>query len=211
MPEEISPEEKLLKIIRPKPLASAEAGAASSGTAPKASGGISFFSGTGLTWGEQFLVGLGLALLSYFLFTLFASNRQVPAPLAQTGASDPVSEASSQELFSDLETLEYYLAPVRDKDIFGSLIEKKAEPPVVVKDPEPPPEPVRVPVTNITQKLRVVGIILDSNPEAILEDLEKKESLFLHKGDRIRDAVIEDIQEGKIILKYEDQTIELVQ
>ena len=45
--------------------------------------------------------------------------------------------------------------------------------------------------------------------QAIVEDLDAKETVFLAKGDAIKEMVLEDIQETKIILNYQGQRFEL--
>ena len=53
--------------------------------------------------------------------------------------------------------------------------------------------------------------MLDKTSEAIIEDMEAKQTFFLRKGERIKDAIVDEIQESKVILLYGDQRVELVQ
>lgn len=67
-------------------------------------------------------------------------------------------------------------------------------------------EAVKVSLAN---KFRVVGIVLGRIPEAVLEDVESKKTLFLHEGDIVEGAEILRIQEGKVVLRLDDEDIEI--
>jgi len=71
-------------------------------------------------------------------------------------------------------------------------------------------EPV-VPFSNgdLSQNLKLVGIILDDNPVAVVEDRNKKETVFLSLGQRIGDAILQEIREGKAIFLYRGNNVEL--
>ena len=59
-------------------------------------------------------------------------------------------------------------------------------------------------------KFKVVGIILDGNPQAVLLDRQENRSVFVHKGDHLAGFVVKDIQEGKVILSFKDHEWELM-
>lgn len=58
--------------------------------------------------------------------------------------------------------------------------------------------------------LVLLGIYLDEKPQAIVEDLKDKKTYFLYEGDFIRGMLVEKILKGKIILRYQNQSLELV-
>jgi hypothetical protein len=61
------------------------------------------------------------------------------------------------------------------------------------------------------KNLKLVGVVLDGSPVVIIEDLKSKETLFMRKGDSVYGAVVDDIQEGKVIFSYQEQWVELTQ
>ena len=63
--------------------------------------------------------------------------------------------------------------------------------------------------TEFIKGLEVVGIVLDGNPQVIIEDGQAKTTWFLHKGDRLRQGFVEDIQEKKVILNHQGQRLEI--
>lgn len=71
-------------------------------------------------------------------------------------------------------------------------------------------ETAAVPVYDLSKDFKLVGIVLDKKPQAIIEDLESKQTYFLHVGDSIRNAVVKEIHEGKVVFSYNGQTVELV-
>lgn len=62
---------------------------------------------------------------------------------------------------------------------------------------------------NFKDLLKIVGIVLDANPQVIIEDLELKQTFFVLEGKEIRGAVVETIQADKIILSYKGKKFEL--
>ena len=59
-------------------------------------------------------------------------------------------------------------------------------------------------------KFRVVGIILDRDPQAVLQDRQQNRSVFVHKGDHVASFVVKDIREGKVVLSYQNHDWELM-
>ena len=57
--------------------------------------------------------------------------------------------------------------------------------------------------------LKLVGILLDGEPKAVIEDLKKNETLFLSPGQSLGNAVLQEIQEGKVVFVYQGQRVEL--
>ncbi len=62
---------------------------------------------------------------------------------------------------------------------------------------------------DMSSQYKVVGIILDRHSQAVLKDRQSGKSFFVHKGDRLGDAVIGDIQDGKVVLSMGDRNWEL--
>ena len=58
--------------------------------------------------------------------------------------------------------------------------------------------------------LSLVGIVLDEEPQAIIENKTDKKSYFLRKGDFIGDIKIEEILDGKVIVSYAGEEFEMV-
>lgn len=100
-----------------------------------------------------------------------------------------------------------YESMIAQRDIFKPawIAQEPAVTEQVVLGPADPP------ATEILQNLKVVGIILDAVPQAIIEDSQTRQTYFLHKGESFKGAVIENIKQSKVELKLGGQTITLVQ
>ena len=101
---------------------------------------------------------------------------------------------------------EEYASVIAKRDLFELPAE---ESPPVVQQPvvvQPIQEVVK---RDLSQELRLVGIVLDGQPQAVIEDLRNKETLFLRKGETHGDIILEDVQAGKVTIRYRQELIEL--
>lgn len=97
-----------------------------------------------------------------------------------------------------------YTQSIAFKDIFKS---------VYVRDQkvEEDQQSKSAPAVDLIKDYRLVGILLSQKPQVVIEDLKNKETLFLNKGDRISGAVLDKVEEGKVIFIYNNQSIEMNQ
>ena len=59
----------------------------------------------------------------------------------------------------------------------------------------------------LKEKYRIVGIVIDKNPEVVFEDITTTETFFLSSGETLGEAVIQDILPGKVVLAVGDSTV----
>lgn len=99
-----------------------------------------------------------------------------------------------------LKPYSYYAAQFDQRDIFettpyaGSIAKSST---------------VSANLNQLTKDLKLVGVILDNNPQAIIENNADKKTYFLHKGEFINDMKLEVITESKVILSYGNEKMEL--
>ena len=62
----------------------------------------------------------------------------------------------------------------------------------------------------LTKQLKLVGIVLDKDPKAIVEDLATQQTFFVSPGERIGNAVVQEIRQDKVILIFGQEKVELV-
>lgn len=204
MDEPKSPEEKLLRLIRRKnrqPAGKGEARPAIflNGILNKVKQKKDRVINAAFIFLQRGLPIIVLILFGYALYEFAAARHDINTILK--GASPASAAANPQETPAvDVKPYSYYQQEFNSRDIFESPINKKPE------EPNPAPS-----IPELTKNLRLVGIVLDREGEAIIEDLEVKQVFFLRKGDRIRDATIDEIKESKVILTYHDQRVELTQ
>ncbi len=103
----------------------------------------------------------------------------------------------------------YYMEVISSKNLF-----RLVEPPPPPAPPKPaveaPKEP-EVKIDTLTRHLVLQGIVYDIDPpQAIIFDKKDNKTLFLGNGQMVTDQVkLKEIQRGKVILEFEDQTQEL--
>lgn len=99
-----------------------------------------------------------------------------------------------------LDPLSAYLNAAAKRDIFSPLSSSKAA----------QAEIGAVAAAEAIKDLSLVGIYWGEIPEAMIEDTEEKKTYFLKVGQHIRGLKVEAIFEDRIILEYDNQTVELM-
>lgn len=97
----------------------------------------------------------------------------------------------------EIKPYEFYLEGIRNRQIFSST---------TLKEDQRPASGVNV---DLIKDINLVGIISGENPQAIIEDKKTQKTYYLNKGQFIGELQVEDIKEGKIILNYKEQRFEL--
>lgn len=92
---------------------------------------------------------------------------------------------------------EFYEKGMGGRQIFGQAAGQEAGAPASAAN------------TDLLKDINLVGIISGDNPQAIIEDKKSQKAFYLSKGQFIGEFQLEDIQEGKIILNYNGQRYEL--
>jgi len=64
--------------------------------------------------------------------------------------------------------------------------------------------------TELVKQLKLVGILLDKDPKAIVEDLGTQQTFFVSPGERIGNAIVQEILQDKVILIFGQEKVELV-
>lgn len=92
---------------------------------------------------------------------------------------------------------EFYLEGIQGRQIFS------------IKSGQERQRPISGANVDLIKDISLVGIIAGENPQAIVEDKNTHKSYYLNKGQFIGEFQLEDIREGKIILNYHGQRYEL--
>ncbi len=160
---------------------------------------------------NKFFIFLIIGLSIYFGYKIFYTHKPMVNPSIETDEEMQTDSTVSRLTSGVSKSYRDYAQQLQTKDMF-LLPAKKQIPP-----PKPPPRKkiqknvIKTPknVLKLNQTLKLVGIVLDNNPEAIVEDIASKQTLFLRVGDRYKEAVVEDIREGQVIFNYNGQQVVL--
>jgi type II secretory pathway component PulC len=189
MKDNISPEEKLLRLIR---------GGKNTEEKPVIRKPIqtfsSFYSNPANIHKSIYIL---LAISAIFLLTSFiypwVGLKKIKLPdISKEKVKDKVSISKKEA-----KPYEFYLEGLKRRQIFatssiqGAGISTVASQAGSIKD------------------MNLVGIISGENPQAIIEDKKTQKTYYVAKGQFIGDFQVEDIQEGKIILNAQGQRFEL--
>ena len=185
-------EEKLLNLIRKKKVI---ASAPPKTDAAKRAEIFNF-----LEIGNRFLIILSVCLLTVITIKFYLENKKQPIATVlinastefETGDSSPTQIYSAyQEKYQEIiKGRDIFLAPWEVKKGDGSL-------PIGAK-------------SALTEQYKLIGIMLDKSPTAIIEDVTTHQTTILLKGEKIGEATLLDIQENKVIFQYGNQQFELV-
>jgi type II secretory pathway component PulC len=210
--DNLSPEEKLLKLIRgdKKVKPSGAAGAPSVGQskaepaqAVLKSGKINFFQvfrGTYFTrdLGRKIIFISVLVSLIYlvfvFIYPLVALNK-IDLPVVRETEKVEISEAGKKEA----KPYEYYLNGMQARPLFGNASGQQGETEALAIATE----------ASSIKDINLVGVIMGDSPQAVIEDKKAQKTYYLIQGQFIGDFQVEEIMSGKVILNYHGQKFEL--
>lgn len=97
----------------------------------------------------------------------------------------------------EIKPYEYYLDAAASRAIFGSASGQDSEQPARIMNPD------------LMKDFNLVGIIAGENPQAVIEDKKNQKTYYVTKGQTVNGMQIEDIREGKIILNADGKKYEL--
>ena len=209
MKKDASSEEKLLNLIRKKNPADKKE---DKSKAPKANPAAWVAQSSSLAlsgFRKNFMRGLLLVCMGLTCYiasrVIFksAENDILPAP-AQEATDTPVSSDNS---LLQAKPFSVYAQTLSERDIFASPFQKPLVDTPAAASSEPAPAPT--PTFDLSQNYKLVGIILDNDPQAVIEDIRNQRTLFLSKGDQLEGGVLDEISDGRVVFLFNNQRIEM--
>ncbi|MFC1632044.1 hypothetical protein ACFL1I_01730 [Candidatus Omnitrophota bacterium] len=185
MQDNISPEERLLRLIRKPAKKTAQKNQIAQPKLTKRDPEQRFF---------PILLPVLALLAAYFIFDLLSARPQRPVQFTPQALSLP------RQLSPEVETakpLAYYLEPIKAKGLFAD-----SGPTTAALAPS-------ATFTEIVSQLKLQGIISGPEPQAVIEDTRTKKVHFLSPGGYIGEIELTEILPGKVKLNYHGQEAEL--
>jgi hypothetical protein len=158
-----------------------------------------------LTLWNRILVILIIGIWAVILSRYFSEEKHRPMK-HQSALVDSLDSAGKDTLDSiplgvvEAKPFEFYAGKIEGRDVFEAPWEKPA------LDSQAPADPA----LGLSKRLKVVGILLDEDPKAIIEDLETKQTFFLSPKERMGDIVVDEILEDKVIVIFNEEKVELM-
>lgn len=184
------PEEKLLHLIREK--SSGKQLAAPKKAAPKP------LQGSGRSWVGVFngmLVLVLVALSTFFAYRIFLEPKPDHSLLALSSEKPLENAETPLVVEKEIKPLVYYQGQLAKRDLFERPLAQVAANASV----------------DLTKRYKLVGIVLGKPPEAIVEDLTNKTTMFVHEGEWLESVQVKTIEEGRVVFLQEGLEIELKQ
>lgn len=186
--DNISPEEKLLRLIRGEK--KQEKGL------PIIKQGASALILKNISMQKIILVIFAFSIIYLvinFIYPLVGLNKIKLPQVEQKNITE-----SEIEPKSETKPYEFYLEGTKGHQIFTSPVSSEtAEKSSTTAN------------ADLVKDINLVGIISGENPQAIIEDKKIQKTYYVTKGQFIGELQVEDIQEGKVILDYKGQKFEL--
>lgn len=181
MKEAVSPEEKLLRLIRGQKKQGAQAKAAKFT--------FSFNSRKTLM---LFFAAACIYLAASLIYPLLGPKKITLPKINRQEFVEPLSQERT-----DVKPFEFYQQGTSNRQIFTSSgAQENVNAASAVN-------------TDIAKDINLVGILAGENPQAIIEDKKTLKTYYVTKGQFIGEMQVEDIQEGKIIINYKGRKYEL--
>ncbi|MBM3250215.1 MAG: hypothetical protein FJZ09_05140 [Candidatus Omnitrophica bacterium] len=201
MRDNVSPEEKLLRLIRgqKKPAATVSA----SGSTAKVDKGqpTGFVPPFSLkkfpnVSGPKKLIPLALgASCIYLALSLIWPFFGLKRPLLPKITPKKITDEKIS-IKEEIRPFEYYLEVTGGRQLFTSPAQEAQA-------------PIGQAAADLIKDISLVGIIAGDNPQAIIEDKKAQKTYYVTKGQSFGEFQVEDIKEGKIILNYRGTRFEL--
>jgi len=133
-------------------------------------------------------------LIAVFIYPLVGLNKidLTAGSVTERPETSPLAKKESQPY-------EFYLNSIQAHPLFGNLSGQQGE---------GIPSAIATQASSIND-INLVGVIMGDNPQAIIEDKKAQKTYYLIKGQFIGDFQVEEIISGKVILNYHGQKFEL--
>ena len=197
-------EEKLLKLIRKKdqPKTKAQENSKTDIKAPagdpkklnleiKGLDTVVFF--------NQFLILVLIILAGYLAVKFFSADKEQKINIISEKKTPTASKEQAAAVRPEIKSFSYFETKIGSRNIFFNPWEKQQQ----------GTEPSADAGVDLGRQIKLVGIVLDKDPKAIIEDLKGNQTLFLSPGGSINNAVLKEIRGDKVIFLYNNQEVEL--
>lgn len=213
MPEEFSPEEKLLRLIRgekkqkDKPAAERIEPPKSSAEIPMAK-----LQGAGQMVGgktgyfkviNSALVAVLVIIIVFFIFDIITSKLKPPSMVQGEHRQQQAARSAAEDINHRATSVPFSTyADVGNRELFKPLKSEIQDRATSQRTSESAQDKLK--------DLFLIGIIAGGKPQAVIEDRKIQKTYFLYKGQAVNQLTVEDILEDRVIFDFEGEKLELV-
>ncbi len=142
-----------------------------------------------------------------FLFReINIGSRAYGRPIQMSLKNFEKSTLDINSVFPKLHGIKYYLSAISTRNIFKPYVEPTATTATVLVSPEKN----ELEITKMVNSLRLVGISWMDKVETasiMIEDIDKKVTYFLQKGEKLNDIIVKTIYADSALLGYKNEEI----
>ena len=108
-------------------------------------------------------------------------------------------QADSSVLAYKAQPLNIYLDGIAKRNLFERV------------DYQDGPEKTMLPavIPALENKIKLIGILVDKDSKAIVEDLQDNQTHFLSRGDTVCSVLLEEIRDDRVIFRYNNERFEM--
>jgi len=203
MDKDLTPEERLLKLIKsPKPEAEDKGAGVESGepVVEKIHKGqrpikmdVNVNGILTVALAAVLIVGIGGLILKKVFFSQDIQNISVEKTLS-------ASKVKQNPNTPKTKSFSHYSSQIKKRQLFKPLVAQR--PKTIKQEPE-------VKIEDLAKTLKLMGIVDGNPPQAIIEDSKTKQTHFVSEKDKIGKLTVGEVKNGRVILKLEEQTFNL--
>jgi len=154
-----------------------------------------------LKWINRLLFVICLVIIAYIVNSYVLTKGSASLFLTQEIQPKVKEKDVRVSTKEDAQTFDFYAQTIHRRNLFLPPWEKDQGENKVAEASN----------SDLEKDIRLVGIVLDKNPKAIVEDVKSEDTSFLSIGDEIRGAKLIEVLEGKAIFDYNGQKVEIIQ
>jgi hypothetical protein len=148
--------------------------------------------------GLMVVIGMLIVYLIVSTSRAWTELKKFPDQEIKISAADQSSGAFKE--IATMKGVAYYIGKLSVRDIFHR--QPKAD--------DPGNEPVfSTKMADMTANLKLVGISMSDDPDAMIEDSSLQKTFFVKAGSMLGDLTVETITKDKVVLKYNKEMFEL--
>lgn len=195
MKDYISPEEKLLKLVREqkkqnntsekKPNPDKDSVEVKDTKAARPSLTQKYFSYLNFKETAKVILGVSCLYLVISLIYPLVSLRKIRLPNIAQEAPGGLAITKAEEI----KPFEFYLEGTKNRQLFNSIPEGQAQSDEGAVSPD------------LIESINLLGIISGESPQAFIEDKKTRKTYYVTKGQFVGELQVENIQEGKVTLR----------
>jgi len=144
------------------------------------------------------VIGFLIVYLMISVSSSWSELKKLPGQEISISASE-----QSAGIFKEIATMKgvaYYIGKISARDIFRRQL----------KAADPGNEPVfSSKMANMTADLKLVGVSMSDDPDAMIEDTNLQRTFFVKVGSMLGELRVESITRDKVVLKYNKELFEL--